>query len=180
LASGRDWISLLRGAGAMVLCGDIGKAQPLYDELARRNPKDTQINVIWLPVHRANIEIRRGNPDKAIQLLQSVSPYERAALFWPPYLRGQAYLRLRARTEAAAEFQKILDNRGDDPTSFLYPLAHLGLARAAALTGDTAKSRKAYQDFFALWKDADADLPILIEAKKAYEKLKERSASTEP
>ena len=156
----------------MVMCGDIGKAQSLTDELARLNPKDTVINVIWLPLLRARIEIQRGAPDKAIQLLQSVSPYERAALFWPAYFRGQSYLRLRAGTAAATEFQKIIDNRGQDPTSFLYPLAHLGLARSAALTGDTAKSRKAYQDFFALWKDADQDLPILIEAKKEYEKMK--------
>ena len=74
--------------------------------------------------------------------------------------------------EAAVEFQKILDHRGIEPLSPLYPLAHVGLARAAALSGDTAMSRKEYQDFFALWKDADADLPILIQAKKEYEQLK--------
>jgi hypothetical protein len=70
------------------------------------------------------------------------------------------------------EFQKILDRRGQFDISPFFPLAHLGLARAAAIAGDTTKSRKAYQDFFALWKDADADIPIMIEAKKEYEKLK--------
>ena len=70
------------------------------------------------------------------------------------------------------EFQKILDRRGQFDTSPLFPLAYLGLARAATIAGDTTKSRRAYQDFFAIWKDADADLPILIEAKKEYEKLK--------
>ena len=88
------------------------------------------------------------------------------------YLRGKAYLRLKRGAEAAAEFQKILDHRGWGPISYLYPLAHLGLARAAALTGDVAGSRKAYQDFLTMWKDADADLPILIEAKKEYGVLK--------
>ncbi len=71
-----------------------------------------------------------------------------------------------------AEFQKVLDHRGVDPLSILYPLAHLGLARAAVLQGDAAKARKAYQDFFALWKDADPDIPILQQAKQEYEKLK--------
>ncbi|MEP6719539.1 MAG: hypothetical protein ABJB21_10365, partial [bacterium] len=73
---------------------------------------------------------------------------------------------------AAGEFQKILDHRGWQPTSPLYPLAHLGLARTAALSGDTSKARKAYQDFFALWKDADSDLSILKEARGEYDKLK--------
>jgi hypothetical protein len=86
-------------------------------------------------------------------------------------VRGQAYLRLKSGSEAA-KFQKILDRRGEAPLSVLYPLAHLGLARASALAGDVAGSRKAYQDFLALWKDADADLPVLIEAKKEYERLK--------
>jgi len=73
---------------------------------------------------------------------------------------------------SAAQFQEILDHRGWAPLDNVYPLAQLGLARAAALTGDLAKSRKAYQDFFALWKDADADLPVLLEARREYEKLR--------
>jgi len=108
----------------------------------------------------------------AVDLLEGAKQYEATAQFWPPYTRGQAYLKLGKGTEAASEFQKILDHRGWDPLSVLYPLAHLGLARAALLTGDISKARQAYQDFFALWKDADTDLPVLIEAKKEYEKLK--------
>jgi eukaryotic-like serine/threonine-protein kinase len=88
------------------------------------------------------------------------------------YLRGQAYLKLGRGAEAAVEFQKTLDHRGQSPLSVLYPLAHLGLARAAVMSGDAIKAHQAYQEFFALWKDADADLPVLIEAKKEYEKLK--------
>ena len=88
------------------------------------------------------------------------------------YLRGQAFLGQRSGVEAAAEFQYLLDHRGLGPFSLLGPLAQLGLARAAVLTGDTAKARKAYQDFFALWKDADPDLPVLIEAKNEYKKVK--------
>jgi tetratricopeptide (TPR) repeat protein len=157
---------------ALALCGEITQAQSLANELAKENPKDTAVNAIWLPTIRAAIEIRKDNAAGAIQLLQAVGPYEAATFFWPNYIRAQAYLRQKAGAEARAEFQKILDHRGWDPTSYLYPLAHLGLARAAALTGDVAGSRKAYQDFFALWKDADADLPILIAAKKEYQKLK--------
>ncbi|HKA35908.1 MAG TPA: hypothetical protein VKH43_03760, partial [Thermoanaerobaculia bacterium] len=93
-------------------------------------------------------------------------------LFQVAYLRGQSYLNQKRGTDAAAEFQKILDHRGSQITSHLYPLAHLGLARAAVLEGDTVKARKAYQDLFALWKNADADLATLIEARKEYEKLK--------
>ena len=126
---------------------------------------------LWLPAIRAAIELRRGNAAQAIQLLEALR-YEAAAEFWPQNLRGMAFLTLKRGREAAAEFQKILDHRGEALVSPLYPLAHLGIARALALSGDTAKGRKAYQDFFVLWKDADADLPILIEAKKEYEKLK--------
>ena len=108
----------------------------------------------------------------AVDLLEGAKRYEAAAQFWPQYLRGQAYLKLGRGAEAALEFQKILDHRGQSSVSVLYPLAHLGLARAAAMNGDTAKARQTYQDFFTLWKDADADLPALIEAKKEYEKLK--------
>src|SRR5205807_9270529 len=117
-----------------------------------RNPKNTLTQAVWLPVNRAAIELQHSHPDKAIELLQSASQYETGAGFWPIYLRGQAYLRLKRGAEAAAEFQKILDHRGRGPASYLYPLAQPGLARAATLQGDTAKARKAYQDFFALWK----------------------------
>ena len=172
LSIGRSDASLLNGAIALALCREVGQAQSLADELAKRNPKDTVINVIWLPVIRAAIELQRGHPDQAIQFLQAASPYESAAQFWPTYLRGQAYLRWQKGAEAMAEFQKILDHRGWDTISPFYPLAHLGLARAAVLQGDSAKARKEYQDFFALWKDADTDIPILVEAKKEYEKLK--------
>jgi tetratricopeptide (TPR) repeat protein len=164
--------STVNGAIAIAWCGESAQAQSLANELAKENPRDTAINAIWLPTIRAAIEIGKGNAAGAIQLLQPVGPYEAATFFWPNYVRAQAYLRQGAGPEARAEFQKILDHRGWDPTSYLYPLAHLGLARAAALTGDVAGSRKAYQDFLALWKDADADLPILIEAKKEYARLK--------
>jgi serine/threonine protein kinase/Flp pilus assembly protein TadD len=160
------------GPMTLALSGEVGQAQSFAEEMARRNPKNTLTQAVWLPVNRAAIEFQRSHPDNAIELLKSASQYERGAGFSPIYLRGQAYLRLKRGAEAAAEFQKILDHRGWDPTSYLYPLAHLGLARAAALTGDVAGSRKAYQDFFALWKDAEADLPILIEAKKEYADLK--------
>src|SRR5438876_1204375 len=138
------------------LCGDISAAQKLADELAKRYPKSTFANGVTVPVIRAAIELRRNQPNQAIEFLKATMPYEAAALFWPNYLRGQAYLRLGKGNEAATEFQKILDHRGWDPISPFYPLAHLGLARANVLAGDTAGSRKAYQDFFALWKDADS------------------------
>jgi predicted Zn-dependent protease len=168
LARGR--ISLSRAALALALCGEADQAQPLVAEMSKRYPKDTVINSIWLPVIRAGAELRRGNAAQAIEQLQITSRYEAAAEFWPQYLRGRAYLKLGRGSEAAAEFQKVLDHSGYAPLSPLYPLAHLGLARAAAPTGDAARSRKAYDDFFAVWKEADADLSVLREAKREYEK----------
>ncbi len=175
----RSRASLLAAARVLALCGEVNQAQSFADEVAKRYPKDTLLNAIELPVIRATSELQRNNPDKAIQFLQPASRYEGSGGAWqgaggfgPVYLRGQAYLLKRTGSEAATEFQKILAHRGWDPTSVLYPLAQLGLARATALSGDAAKARKAYEDFFALWKDADADLPVLMEAKKEYEKAK--------
>jgi hypothetical protein len=118
------------------------------------------------------MELRRGNAAQALELSQPTLRYEAAAEFWPQYVRGLAYLKLGKGTEAAIEFQKILGSRGQSPLSALYPPAHLGVARATVLEGNAAKGRQSYQDFFALWKDADTDIPILIEAKKEYEQLK--------
>jgi tetratricopeptide (TPR) repeat protein len=155
------------------LCGDISDKQRLADEQANRYPGSIHVNVFSLPIVRAAIALRRNQPDQAIEYLKEVGPYEGGnAGFWPSYLRGQAYLRLHRSSEAAAEFQRILDHRGWDALSPMYPLAHLGLARALSLAGNVTGSRKSYQDFFALWKDADSDLPVLIDARKQYEQLK--------
>ena len=131
-----------------------------------------------LPEIRAAIELQRDQPAKAVELLASASPYERA---YPEavYLRGLAYLRLRKGAEAAAEFRKILDHKGANWGStwrypnwgLYYSISYLGLARGSALAGDTANARKAFQDFFALWKDADQDLGVLIDARKDYAAL---------
>ncbi|MGI9167223.1 MAG: tetratricopeptide repeat protein, partial [Pyrinomonadaceae bacterium] len=165
-------LTMIPAGNALATCGELSQAQTIIDELVRRFPKDTVLNKISLPLVQTRIELQRGNPAKAIQLLETTRPYERAALFQIAYLRGQAYLNQQRGTDAAAEFQKILDQRSWQTASPLYPLAHLGLARAAVLSGDTAKARKAYQDFFALWKDAELDIPILQEARREYEKLK--------
>ena len=164
LARGRS--SLQRAALALALCGEANQAKSLIDELMKLYPEDTVINSIWVPSIHAAIELQRGNAALAIEQLQPVSRYEGAAEFWPQYLRGLSYVKLRRGVEAAAEFQKILDHRGQATLSPLYSLAYLGLARAWNVAGDTARSGKARADFFAAWKDADSDLPVLIEAKR--------------
>ncbi len=166
--------ALVRSALALALCGETSRAQSLAGELVKRYPKDTLINTTWLPTIRAALEINRGNTEQAIQSLQVARRFEMGldASAMPAYVRGLAYLRGRAGAEAVAEFQKLIDHRGVVAVSALHPLAHLGVARAAALVGDTEKSRTAYEDFFALWKDADPDVPILIEARKEYQKLR--------
>ena len=118
--------------------------------------------------------MNRGNGAEAIQLLESVRAYDLGFVAGGQnnYVRGLAYLQQKSGNETAAEFQKVIDHPTIDAWSIVHPLARLGLARAAAMSGDTARSRKAYQDLFALWKDADVDLPVLLEAKKEYEQLK--------
>ncbi len=164
-------LTMVNAANAMATCGDSSGSQTIIGDLARRHPKDTVLNKIMLPLAQARTELEKGNAAQAIQLLETTRPFEGYALFQIAYLRGQAYLSQQNGAGAAAEFQRILDHRGSQPTSPLYPLAQLGLARAAAMGGDPAKARKAYQDFFVLWKDADPDLRILQEARREYEKL---------
>jgi len=168
----RSPLTMVNAGNALATCGEFSQTQTIIAELTRRSPKDTVLNRILLPLVQARIELQRGNSAQAIQLLETTRPYEGYALFQIAYLRGQAYLNQQKGADAAAEFQKILDHRGWQPTSPLYPLAQLGLARTAALSGDTTKARTAYQDFFALWKDADPDISILQEARREYEKLK--------
>jgi serine/threonine protein kinase/tetratricopeptide (TPR) repeat protein len=160
-------------AVALAMTGDIGRAQAIVEDLARRFPDDTLLHQVNTPVVQALVEMDRKTPDKAIPALQAATPYEfgnNQGMF-PIYIRGLAYLQSKRGAEAAAEFQKIVDHRGIAPTAPEHSLAKLGLGRARTMTGDTAKARAAYQDFFALWKDADPDVPILREAKAEYEKL---------
>jgi serine/threonine protein kinase/tetratricopeptide (TPR) repeat protein len=171
LAGARSRNTLPPAATALALAGDVAQAETLIEELGKRFPVDTLINAVWTPTARSVVEIKRGNSGKAIDVLRAAAPYE-LGNFWPIHVRGQAYLSARAGTEAAADFQKILDHRGAAPASPLHPLAYLGLGRAWALAGDAAKSRKAYQDFLALWKDADPDIPVLQEARREYAKLR--------
>src|SRR5947199_10547706 len=135
-------------------------AQTLIDEVIKRFPLDTLQNVVSIPIARSQIELTRGNVSTVIQLLEPARRYEVAGEFWPQYLRGWAFLGQRNTAAATKEFQTILDHRGWYPLSPLYPLAQLGLARTAATEGDAAKARRAYQDFFTLWKDSDSTLPI--------------------
>ena len=164
------------GNAAMIfaVCGDAGQAQSLLEQMRTQFPKSTITNVIVAPTIRAEIERSRGNLDQALQLLESVRTYDFSLItgLGNSYSRGMLYVQLRRGPEAAAEFRKVIDHRTVEAFSQCNVLAHLGLARAAQISGDTAQARKSYQDFFALWKDADADLPILVEAKKEYEQLK--------
>jgi len=165
-------VSLPRVALALAMCGEASQTQLVVDELVRRYPKDTLINHLWIPVIKAALELQRHNPGDAVQVLDEARRYEAIAEFWARYLRGLSYLAMKSGKEAAAEFQGILDHRGEAVLSVLYPLARLGLARANAIIGDVDNSRKEYQEFFSIWKDADADLPILIEAKKELSSLR--------
>jgi tetratricopeptide (TPR) repeat protein len=173
LAMDRGRRTLLFSGLALATSGDIGQATAITEELSKRFPADTFVNNVWLPSIRAGIELSRGNPAKAIDLLQATSAYEFgwAARVMPNYMRGQAYITTRQGKEAAVEFQKVLDHRGSSITLPLCALSHLQLARARILAGDTSGARTAYQDFFALWKDADPEVPILRDAKSEYAKL---------
>jgi len=168
----RSPLTMVNASNALATCGEISQTQTIIAELTRRSPKDTVLNKILLPLVQARVELQRGNPAQALQLLEPTRSFEGYALFQIAYLRGQIYLNQQKGGDSTAEFQKILDHRGWQPTSPLYSLARLGLARAAALTGDKGRARQAYQDFFVLWKDADPDVPILQEARQEYEKLK--------
>jgi len=174
VALSRDRIGLGNAAMTLAYCNELGQAQSLLDEILRRYPKDTPTIGVLVPMVRAAMEMNRGNGAQAIEILRPAGRFELGIIagFWLTYVRGEVLLREKAGNEAAAAFQKILDHRGIEPMSPLYPLAHLGLARASVLSGDTTRARKEYQDFLAVWKDADADLPVLQQARDEYLKLK--------
>jgi serine/threonine protein kinase/tetratricopeptide (TPR) repeat protein len=166
---------------AFARIGDIDRADRMTRDLAERFPLNTAINRYWLPAIYASIEIKRGNLAKALADLQATTQYELGTplpqfevggSLYPAYIRGEVYLLLHKGKEAAAEFQKFLDQRGIAVNSPLGALARLQLGRAYAQQDNSGQSRAAYQDFFGLWGDADQDIPILISAKSEYAKLK--------
>jgi hypothetical protein len=168
---------------ALAFAGDAASEQArvekIADDLASRFPDDTMVQFNYLPTVRAQLALNGGDPSKAIDTLQPAAPYELGtpgsfafplALF-PVYVRGEAYLASHRGSEAAAEFQKALDHPGAVLNEPIGALAHLQLGRAFALSGDTNKAKAAYQDFFALWKDANPDIPVLKQARKEYARL---------
>jgi Tfp pilus assembly protein PilF len=159
-------------AQALALVGDAARAKALTDDLGHRFPEGTEVQLFWLPTVRARLALSHNDAAEALEALQTATPYELADGLYPVYVRGEAYLAAHQSSEAAAEFQKILDHRGIVLIAPIGALAHLQIGRAYAMQGDTAKAKAAYQDFLTLWKDADPDIPVLIAAKAEYAKLK--------
>lgn len=171
---------------ALAYAGGGEQAQTLAGDLNKRFPDDTLVQFNYLPTLRAELALSRRNASEALEDLQPAARYELGhttytfphwTAMYPVYFRGEAYLAAHRGAEAAAEFQKILDHRGIVVNEPIGALAHLSLARAYGLQGDTARARAAYQDFFALWKNADPDIPVLEQARAEYGRLrwKERS-----
>jgi serine/threonine protein kinase len=177
LSTGRDVQAI--SAIALGLVADAAEATRMADDLAKRFPQDTIVQLEYLSMIRGAIAIQSGKAAKAIEALAPAVPYElgspaQALTFslYPAYLRGVAYVAAHQSSAAAAEFQKILDHPGVVQNEPIAALAHLGLGRAYALLGDTAKARTAYQDFLALWNNADSEVRVLKQAKAEYAKLK--------
>ncbi len=163
---------------AFALAADSAQTQKLASDLAKRYPKDTLVQSMYLPTIRAAISLDQKAPAKGTAGGQPATLYElggsllRASVgLFPVYVRGLAYLAADQGAQSAAEFQKILDHPGIVNSAAILPLAHLGLARARTLSGDKPGARKAYQDFFALWQHADPGIPVLRRAKAEYAKL---------
>jgi tetratricopeptide (TPR) repeat protein len=177
LGLSRDRPALSRSALALALCGETGAAERLIDDMDRRFPHDLFLKTAWLPMARSALEIHRGQPDRAVELLEAAQRTEFGTVtaLWPAYLRGRAHFDRGAPTEALAEFQKILDHKGvlapkdfNPAAMILYPLAQVGRARAAAQVGDVAESRRMYESLLALWESADEDVPVLRDVKREH------------
>jgi eukaryotic-like serine/threonine-protein kinase len=179
LSKGRD--VEYAAAIALALAGDFPRSEMLANDLDRRFPEDTWVRFHYLPTLRALAALHAGKPATAGEQLQTASRYELAmngfSLFafcgamFPAYVRGEALLAGRNGAAAVAEFQKLVDHPGivlADPSG---ALAVLQIGRAWALAGDHNKANAAYRDFLTRWKDADADIPILQQAKAEYAKL---------
>jgi tetratricopeptide (TPR) repeat protein len=165
---------------ALAYAGDTNTAQALTEDLAKKFPEDTIVQLNYLPTLRARLAINNSHPQQALDVLGVAGPYELGLPafgfynwpnLYPVYVRGEAYLAAHQGSEAAVEFQRILDHRGIALNEPISALAHLQLGRAYTISGDTGSAKAAYQDFLTLWKDADPDVPILKQAKAEYARL---------
>jgi eukaryotic-like serine/threonine-protein kinase len=162
---------LAEAADASAAAGQDQKAESLMAESRRARPEDTLLQNVLVPRTQARLQIRHGKAGAAVQTLAAAAPYDDGRWFNTHVLRGEAYLASGAANEAVPEFRKFLARRAQWPLSFDYPLAQLGLARALAAQHDNPSARTEYQNFFALWKDADPDIPVLKQARAEYAKL---------
>jgi tetratricopeptide (TPR) repeat protein len=171
----RDNYTLESAGRALAWCGATAEAENVSSELTRRFPETILATHVIVPVIAAATAIRSRQPAHALELLEPVKRFDhaQAAEFWPAYLRGEAQLQLGRHSDAAAEFRSIIDHRGELADAPLYPLAHLGFARALAAGNDRAGARLAYQAFFNFWKDADSDLVPLKEARVEFARLRQ-------
>lgn len=174
LTLSRDNFTVERASRSLALCGDEEEAAALTRELANRFSSATLTTKLQVPVTTAAAAVRRGDATGALRLLEGASAYDHApaAEFWPPYLRGEAHLALKHAGDAAAEFGRILERRGEAPTSPLYSLSLLGLARATAMGGDPRAARAQYERLFDAWSGADADIAALKEARQEYGRIR--------
>lgn len=172
LSSGRD--VKIAAALALARVADRPRAKALAEDLEQNYPLNTIVKFYWVPTINALNELSSGNSSQALMDLEATAPYELSFIgdLYPAYVRGQAYLLSHSGSAAMVEFQKLLDHRGIVANSVTGSLGHLQIGRAYALRGDTDKARAAYEDFLALWKDADPDIPVLRNAKAEYQKLK--------
>jgi eukaryotic-like serine/threonine-protein kinase len=169
---------LLLGAVALARTGNVAEARKLGQEIEQSYPNDTLLKLYWGPVLQGAIALKLGDAAGSVAALENAEPYDLAkpspndiGTMYPPYLRGEAYLSESNGAAAEREFQKILDHPGIVSNFVTAPLAQLGIARAYAVQGDGTKAKAGYEQFFALWKDADPDIPILKQAKAEYAKL---------
>jgi eukaryotic-like serine/threonine-protein kinase len=179
LSKGRD--VEYAAAFALAVAGDLVKAKMLAEDLGKRFPEDTAAQFNYLPTLRGLFELKDGEPQKAIDALEKAKRYELAVTeldyyayfggMYPVYVRGEAYRAAHRYPEAVAEFQKLLDHRGRVAADPVGAMARLEIGRAFALAEDKEKAKAAYQDLFMVWKDADADVPMVKQAKEEFAKL---------
>jgi eukaryotic-like serine/threonine-protein kinase len=164
-----------KAARVLALNDQAAEAKRLMDRLVRENPSNTLLNAVDVPLVLAASQLSGGKADDAVRTLEPVRSYEFGtyAGLLSSYVRATAYLQSRQPEQARAEFQAVLDHRGLEPLSPTWVLAQLGLARAYAMLADSAKARTAYESFLTLWKDADADIPVLKQANEEYRLLRQ-------